>query len=79
MVNEPVTFQNLPVRVQVVVDEHELTLAQAETLAPGAVLDLNRDPRDPVRLAVNGRVVGTGELVEVEGRLGVKILAWSKR
>ena len=69
----------MPVRVQILVDEHELTLAQAERLAPGAVLDLDRDPRDPVRLAVNGRVVGTGELVEIEGRLGVKILEWSKR
>lgn len=79
MANEAVPFHELPVRVQVLVDEHELTLSQAEALAPGAVLDLNRDPRDPVRLAVNGRVVGTGELVEIEGRLGVKILAWSKR
>jgi type III secretion system YscQ/HrcQ family protein len=77
--SDPVSFQDLPVRVQVLVDEHELTLAQAELLAPGAVLDLDRDPCDPVRLAVNGRVVGTGELVEVEGRLGVKILEWSKR
>jgi type III secretion system YscQ/HrcQ family protein len=77
--SDPVSFHDLPVRVQVLVDEHELTLAQAERLAPGAVLDLDRDPRDPVRLAVNGRVVGTGELVEIEGRLGVKILEWSKR
>lgn len=77
--SDPVSFHDLPIRVQVLVDEHELTLAQAERLAPGAVLDLDRDPRDPVRLAVNGRVIGTGELVEVEGRLGVRILEWSKR
>ncbi|MCX6627861.1 MAG: FHA domain-containing protein [Candidatus Solibacter sp.] len=75
----PATFQDLPLRVQILIDEHEMTLAQAELLAPGSVLDLNRDPREPVRLAVNGRVVGTVELVEIEGRLGVKILGWSNR
>ena len=75
----PATLQELPLRVQVLIDEHELTLAQAERLAPGSVLDLDRDPRAPVRLAVNGRVVGSGELVEIEGRLGVKILNWSSQ
>jgi type III secretion system YscQ/HrcQ family protein len=74
----PLSFDDLPVRVQVLMDEHELTLAQASRLAPGAVLDLDRDPRDPVRLAVNGRLVGTGELTEVEGRLGVRIVSWSR-
>lgn len=74
----PVSFQDLPVRVQVVVDEHEITLAEAQALAPGAVLDLDRDAGEPVRLAVNGRLVGTGELVEIEGRMGVRILSWSR-
>jgi type III secretion system YscQ/HrcQ family protein len=72
------SFQDLPLRVQILVDEHEMTVRDAEMLAPGSVLDLDRDPREPVRLAVNGRVVGTGELVEIDGRLGVKILGWSK-
>jgi type III secretion protein Q len=71
-------FHDLPLRFQVVVDEHEMTLAEAEQIAPGAVVDLHRDPREPVRLAVNGRVIGTGELVEIEGRLGVRILSWSR-
>jgi pSer/pThr/pTyr-binding forkhead associated (FHA) protein len=73
------SFDDLPVRVQVLVDEHEMTFAEAERLAPGALIELNRDPRDPVTLAVNGRVIGSGELVEVDGRLGVKILSWSER
>jgi flagellar motor switch/type III secretory pathway protein FliN len=76
---DSVTFEELPLRIQVLFAECELTLAEARNLAPGSIVDLTRDPLDPVRLAVNGRVVGTGELVEIEGRMAVKIQEWSKR
>lgn len=75
----PVAFEELPLRIQVLFAECELTLAEARNLATGSIVDLMRDPLDPVRLAVNGRVVGTGELVEIEGRMAVKIQEWSKR
>ena len=68
--DDPIPLHDLPLRFQILVDEHEMTLAEAEKLAPGGVLDLDRIPREPVRLAVNGRTVGTGELVEIEGRMG---------
>ena len=34
-----------------------------------------RVPGEPVELSVNGKVVARGELVEVEGHLGVRVLA----
>lgn len=72
-------FQDLPLSVEIVLGYRELTLREAETLAPGSVLDLQRAASDPVRLAVNGRVIGTGELVDLDGRLGVRILDWSQQ
>jgi type III secretion system YscQ/HrcQ family protein len=66
----------LPVRLNVVLGEKELTFAQANGLVSGSIIELERGKADPVDLAINGKVVGTGQLVEVEGRLGVKILAW---
>jgi type III secretion system YscQ/HrcQ family protein len=66
----------LPVRVQVVVGEKTLTLAEANGLAGGTILELDRGKADAADLAVNGKVIGKGQLVEVEGRLGVKILSW---
>ncbi|HWR50356.1 MAG TPA: FHA domain-containing protein [Bryobacteraceae bacterium] len=63
------------VRLHVILGEKVLTLAEANGLASGSVLDLDL-PAGPVRLAVNGRVVGEGELVDVEGRLGVRIAGW---
>lgn len=72
----PTLLDELPLRLHLLIDEKELTWAEVSRLVPGSILDLDRDPRDPVKLAVNGRVLGTGELVEIEGRLGVKLLTW---
>jgi len=66
----------LPIRVQVILGEHELTLGEVNSLAPGTILELNAGKSDPVGLAVNGKLIGQGELVEVSGKLGVKILGW---
>ena len=74
--DSPTLLDELPLRLHLLIDEKELTWAEVSRLVPGSILDLDRDPRDPVKLAVNGRVLGTGELVEIEGRLGVKLLTW---
>lgn len=51
-----------------------LTLAELRQLGPGSVLELPRPADAPVRITVGGRCIGTGELVEVEGRAGVRVL-----
>ena len=43
-------------------------------LRPGQILDLGCQPTDPVDLVVDGRRVARGELVDIEGRLGVRII-----
>ena len=41
-------------------------------------MELGRSPAEPVDLVVNGRLLAKGELVEIEGALGVKILSLVK-
>ena len=41
----------------------------------GDILELNRSPHEPLNLVVNGRSVGRGEVVEVEGKLGIRIIS----
>lgn len=43
-------------------------------LGPGAMVDLDRSPEDPVELLVGGRVVAKGEVVIVGGNYGVRIV-----
>ena len=66
----------LPLKLHVILSEKELTLAEANMLASGTILELDNDKSGAVSLAINGKILGDGQLVEIEGRLGVKILAW---
>jgi flagellar motor switch/type III secretory pathway protein FliN len=67
---------SLPIRLHAIIGEKEMTLAEAGRLAAGVIVELDGTRSDPVRITLNGKTAGTGELVEVEGRLGVRILAW---
>jgi type III secretion system YscQ/HrcQ family protein len=69
-------LSQLPLRIHVILAEKELTLAEAAGLTPGTIVDLDCDKSGSVSLGVNGKMLGEGRLVEVEGRLGVKILSW---
>lgn len=66
----------LPLQVHVIIAEKELTLAEANNLTTGTILELDHQNDGRVSLAINGKILGEGQLVEVEGRLGVRILAW---
>ena len=67
---------SLPLRLHVIVGEREFTLAEVKTLAPGTIVELEATKSDPVHLMVNGKIIGDGELVDVEGKLAVKVLGW---
>jgi flagellar motor switch protein FliM len=43
-------------------------------LQQGQILELKKNPDEPVNLVVDDKVIGTGELVDIEGQLGVRIL-----
>ena len=70
-------LSGLPVRLHVVLGEKEMTLAELGALQSGSILELDRDKSGQVDVAVNGKLAGKGTLVEIEGKLGVKILSWS--
>ncbi|MFC4160044.1 type III secretion system cytoplasmic ring protein SctQ [Chitinimonas lacunae] len=71
---EAESFDQIPVRLTFDLGERSLTLAELRTLAPGHTFDLGRDPRHAVVIRANGRQVGEGELVEIDGRIGVAVL-----
>ncbi len=70
-------LQELPVSLQVILAEREFTLADLEKLGAGTVIELGRDESSPVQLALNGKLMGTGMLVRIEGHLGVRVVGWA--
>ena len=69
-------IRSLPMRLQVILAEKEFSLGEIQSLSPGTIVELEAGKSDPVRLMVNGKILGEGELVEVEGNLAVKVLRW---
>ena len=54
--------------------EGKWTPQQVLELGPGAVLSLRRPMGAAVDLTLGGKVMGRGELVDVDGELGVRVL-----
>jgi flagellar motor switch/type III secretory pathway protein FliN len=52
-----------------------LTLRQLGELAPGAIVSLGRPLAGPFEVRAAGRLIGRGELVDVDGELGVRIVS----
>lgn len=66
-------LHHVPVRVQALLGRAQLTIDQLLELAVGSVVELDRRAGEPVDLLVNGRLIARGELVLVDGQLGVTL------
>ncbi len=64
---------DLAVELLVTLGTTALSLRQLADLATGQVIALGRPLAGPFELRVAGKVIGSGELVDVEGSLGVRV------
>jgi type III secretion system YscQ/HrcQ family protein len=62
-------------QVQVVFDvgNCEMSFSELQKLQPGNVIPLASRMPEVVRMTVNGRIIGSGELVEIDGKIGVML------
>jgi len=65
---------DLPVRLAFDVGRLDIALGELRRLDVGSILDLGRDADDLVRISTNGRLVGQGTLVDVDGKVAVRIV-----
>lgn len=65
---------DIPVPMVVVMGRKNVTMRDLLDLQSGQVIDLDKGPAEPVDLVIGGKVIGKGELVNVDGHLGVRIL-----
>ena len=67
-------LRDIPSPVVVELGRLRLNTSQVVRLRSGQILRLHRGPNDPVDLVINDKLFARGELVEVEGELGVRLL-----
>lgn len=66
-------IENLAVTLRVELEARRLTVAEIAGLRENQTLELGIRPTDAVNILIDNQTVGRGELVTVEGRLGVRI------
>ena len=71
--NELPDLEQLPIKLSFDMGEQTLTLAELRALNTGHTLALTRPVSDGVTIRANGVVVGSGNLVDIDGRLGVMV------
>ena len=67
-------LENIDLEVEVELCRVAVPVAAVLDWVPGQVVDLACDPSSPVLLRVGRTTLGHGHLVEIEGRLGVRLL-----
>lgn len=64
---------DVPVRVQAVLGRARMPVGQLIKLAVGTVVELDRRVGEPVDIFVNNRLIARGEVVLIDGALGVTL------
>lgn len=66
-------LRELPVQITCEIGRVTLSAREVLELRPGAVVPVGRPLAGPVDLTAGGRIVARGELVDVEGEIGVRV------
>lgn len=65
---------DVPVQLIAVLAKKNISMRELMDFHLGSIIDLNRPTSSTVDLVANGRLIARGELVEIDGKLGVRII-----
>lgn len=68
------TLDAIQMRLSFDLGQRSITLGELRQLSPGYVFELGRPVRSAVNIRANGKLIGEGELVDVDGQMAVCIL-----
>lgn len=69
--SEAASFDAIPVRLSFDLGAISMTLSELRALQPGQAIPLGHPVAGAVRIRANGALIGEGELVEIDGQLGI--------
>lgn len=65
---------DISVEISVEIGRTQMPIGQLLSLSKGSIIELNRIAGESVDILVNGKLLGKGEIVVVNERLGVRIV-----
>lgn len=66
-------MDSVPVTLVFELGRTQLALGELRSLAAGYSFDLGKDLRAPVDILANGQKIGSGELIQIDERIGVRV------
>jgi type III secretion protein Q len=69
----PISFEDMPIHLSFDLGQKVLTLGQLRQLREGHAIALDRDLQAAVSIRTNGALIGQGQLLDIDGRIGVLI------
>lgn len=69
----PPALESVPLRVEFILQQRYLTLAEVRHLYQGQVVEMEPGAEQQIQVKVNGRLLASGELVQLDDRLGVEL------
>jgi len=64
---------DVPVKVQAVLGRAKMPISELVAMHPGYVFELDRRVGEPIDILVNDRMIARGEIVMIDGALGVTL------
>ncbi len=71
--NGALALEKVTVKISVELASRRINLNELANIHIGQVIELGSRPTDPVELVADGRTVAIGELIDIEGNLGVRL------
>jgi flagellar motor switch protein FliN len=65
---------DIPVEISVEIGRTKMVIGELLSLSKGSIIELNKIAGESVDIYVNGKLLGKGEIVVVNERLGVRIM-----
>lgn len=75
--NNDELIDNITIKLTFDLGEREISLGELRSIGAGYVFEMGRDVRHAVTIRANGRSIGEGELVDIDGLIGVSVLRFN--
>ena len=70
-------IDNITIRLTFDLGEREITLGELRSIRAGYVFEMGRDLKHAVTIRANGHPIGEGELVDIDGLIGISVLRFN--
>ncbi len=66
-------YADVPLKISVILGQREMKVRELLQLRPDSLLELPKSAGENVDIFINGRLVGYGEVLEMEGSAGIRL------